>query len=349
MAAMNLVKVVGVTTLLVGVHPVAALAIVGLGAAAYAPAKYGLVTELVGPEALVAANAWLEITVVGAALFGVVAGGALVAPWLLNSAAADSMNAWSAAGTLTLSLFVLLSVYAVSSLLNLGVPASGARYPLASIHPRALLADFRRANLVLWCDAESGLSLAATTIFWGAGATLQFVLLRWAVDVLGLTLDRAAFLQAAVAVGVVAGAAAAGRWVPLRHARRLLGAGVAMGLLIPLVASVHTLAFAIPLLALTGAVGGFMVVPLNALLQHRGFVLLTAGRSVAVQGFNENLSVLGMLAAYASLLALDVPIATAMWLFGGAIAAAIGLLMLRERSRALVVVAQAACAGRSTS
>jgi hypothetical protein len=270
--------------------------------------------------------------VVCAALFGVVAGGALVAPWLLSSPAAAALRGFGQAGPLGLSLAVLLAVYALSSLLNLGVPASGARYARPGIRPLALLGDFRRANLVLWRDAEGGLSLAATTIFWGAGATLQFAMLRWAVDTLGLTLDRAAYLQAAVALGVVAGAAAAGRWVPLRWARRLLGAGVAMGLLIALVASIDTLVVVIPLLALTGAVGGFMVVPLNALLQHRGFVLLTAGRSIAVQGFNENLSVLAMLAAYAGLLALDVPIVIAMWLFGGAIAAAIGALMWRERA-----------------
>lgn len=349
MAAMNAVKIAGVIALLAGVHPVAALAIVGFGAAAYAPAKYGLVTELVGPDELVAANAWLEITVVGAALFGVVAGGALVAPWLLDSPTAEALAPWSEAGPLTLSVAALLALYALSSLLNLGVSASGARYPRAEIHPLALLADFRRVNRVLWRDADGGLSLAATTIFWGAGATLQFAVLRWAVDVLGLTLDRAAYLQGAVAIGVVAGAAAAGRWVPLRHARHLLGAGVAMGLLIPLVASVHDLLVVIPLLALTGAVGGFMVVPLNALLQHRGSVLLSAGRSIAVQGFNENLSVLAMLAAYAGLLALDTPISTVMGLFGGAIATAIALLMLRERGRARVLADQATCAGRSTS
>jgi MFS transporter, LPLT family, lysophospholipid transporter len=332
MAAMNLVKVLGVFALLAGLHPVAALAIVGFGAAAYAPAKYGLVTELVGPEALVAANAWLEVTVVCAVLLGTVLGGFLISPWVLAWSA--PLRDWSSAEALTLSLLLLLGVYGLASALNLGVAHSGARYPRTVVHLRALLRTFAQGNATLWRDARGGLSLAATTIFWGAGATLQFAVLRWAVDLLGLTLDRAAYLQAAVAVGVVAGAAAAGRWVPLRHAPRLFAAGVAMGLLIPFVASVREIALVVPLLALVGAIGGFMVVPLNALLQHRGFVLLTAGRSIAVQGFNENLSVLAMLAVYAALLALDVPIVATLWLLGLFVAAAVGVLMLREYRRA---------------
>ena len=331
MAAMNLVKVLGVFALLAGLHPVVALAVVGFGAAAYAPAKYGLVTELVGPEALVAANAWLEVTVVCAVLLGTVLGGFLISPWLL--AWCHALQGWSRAEALTLPLLALLGFYALASGLNLGVPDSGARYPRSAMHLRALLRRFAQGNATLWRDAEGGLSLAATTIFWGAGATLQFALLRWAIDVLDLTLDRAAYLQAAVAVGVVAGAAAAGRWVPLRQAPRMLAAGVAMGLLIPFVASVREIALVVPLLALVGVVGGFMVVPLNALLQHRGFVLLTAGRSIAVQGFNENLSVLAMLAVYATLLALEVPIAAPLWLLGLFVAAVVGVLMLRGYRR----------------
>jgi MFS family permease len=334
MAAMNLVKVAGVGALFVGVHPVAALAVVGLGAAAYAPAKYGLVTELVAPEALVAANGWIEITAVCAALLGVVMGGLLVSPWVLESSAAAVLTAMldsvalDAAGVLAVSLLLLLVVYAVAGLLNLGVPDSGARYPRSSIHPLQLLRRFVRANRRLWSDADGSVSLAATTIFWGVGATLQFAVLRWAAEVLGLTLERAAYLQAAVAVGVIAGASAAGRWVALRHAKRLLGAGVLLGLLIPLVASVRDVAQAAVLLSLVGAAGGFMVVPLNALLQHRGFTLLTAGRSIAVQGFNENLSVLLMLGSYAALQAWQVDIVTTMWLFGLAVSASIGVLMI---------------------
>ncbi len=333
MAAMNGVKVAGVLALMTGVHPVAALAVVGFGAAAYAPAKYGLVTELVGPEGLVAANAWLEVTVVCAVLLGTVLGGLLISPWVVASSWADQTRGWSAAESLSLSMLLLLVVYALASALNLGVPDSGARYQRTALHFGELVRTFRRGNATLWRDEEGGTSLAATTIFWGAGATLQFAVLRWSVDALGLTLDRAAYLQAAVAVGVVVGAAAAGRWVPLHHAKRLLAVGVLMGLLIAFVASVRSIVLVVPLLALVGLLGGFVVVPLNALLQHRGCALLTSGRSIAVQGFNENLSVLVMLAVYAALLALDVPIVATLWLLGLFIATAIALLMRRELRR----------------
>lgn len=321
MAWMNGVKVLGVLALLVGLHPVAAFVVVGFGAAAYAPAKYGLVTELVTPQQLVAANGWLEVTVVCAVLLGTVLGGVLVSP-LLEPLWEHGLS----------DLHLLLAVYALASLLNLGIPDSGARYAARSIHPLALLRDFRDANATLWRDPLGGLSLAATTLFWGAGATLQFIVLRWAQDHLGLPLHQASYLQAAVAVGVVAGAAAAGRFVALADARRMLAFGVALGLMLPVVASTRSLWLAVPLLVLAGAVGGLMVVPLNALLQHRGCVLLTAGRSIAVQGFNENASILVMLGLYAALVAVDLPIVPLMWGFGLALALAIAALMRRAHA-----------------
>ena len=338
MAWMNGVKVLGVLALLGGMHPVAAFSLVGLGAAAYAPAKYGLVTEIVGPQQLVAANGWIEVTVVCAALCGAVLGGLLVSPWLLGSSwveVARSAIGWRVeppVGALGVSLVLLLAVYAVAALLNLGIPDSGARYPAARRHPLALMSEFALANRTLWRDREGGLSLAVTTIFWGVGATLQFVVLRWAGDVLHLPLDQAAYLQAAVAVGVVLGASAAGRWIQLAQARRMLAAGVVLGLLMPVLAFTTQLVLALPLLVLVGAVGGLMVVPLNALLQHRGCTLLSAGRSIAVQGFNENASVLGMLAVYAALVAVDVDIVALMCGFGLAIAVAIGRLMVLDRA-----------------
>jgi MFS family permease len=339
MAWMNAVKVLGALALVAGLHPVLAFAIVGFGAAAYAPAKYGLITELVGAERLVAANGWLEVSVVCAALLGTVLGGALVSPWWLESPAALAAWQWLDslalvdASRLTVSMLALLAVYALAGLLNLGVPDSGARYPASRIHPLALTREFWRAHRMLWRDREGGLSLAVTTIFWGVGATLQFAILRWAADVLHLPLERSAYLQAAVAVGVVAGAAIAGRWVALSRAKHMLAAGVVLGLLIPVIASTSQLSFAVALLVLVGMVGGLLVVPLNALLQHRGCTLLSAGRSIAVQGFNENASVLAMLASYAALVALDVPIVVLMWGFGLLIAAAMVALMWREGAR----------------
>ncbi len=340
MAAMNLVKMAGLALLVLGLHPVAALAVVGLGAAAYAPAKYGLITELAAPEALVKANGWIEITVVSAALLGAVLGGALVSPaWLASDLARLCDGLQLPADKLTGSLAALLAIYALSSLLNAGIPDSGRRQRSAAHDPATLLREFRAANRTLWRDGEGGLSLAATTLFWGVGATLQFAVLRWAGEVLHLPLSQAAYLQAAVAVGVIAGAAAAGRWLALHQARHGLWAGVALGLLMPIVAQIDNVATAALMLALVGAVGGAMVVPLNALLQHRGATLLSAGRSIAVQGFNENLSVLVMLAAYAGCEAAGVPIAATLsglgLLVGGAIAVLIRL-DARRRQRSLL-------------
>lgn len=337
MTAMNLVKFTGVTLLLSGANPLLAFAVVGFGAAAYAPAKYGLVTEMVGPRQLVAANGWIEVSVVCAALLGTVAGGLLVADGLRGASASVALGQWldplipGPPTTLLLSMLVLLLTYLVSSAMNACVPDSGARYAPTHIHAVSLVREFREANRTLWRDRDGGLSLAITTIFWGVGATLQFAVLKWATETLGLSLERAAYLQAAVAVGVILGASLAGRHVHLGRAKRVLPAGVLLGLCMPVVASTDTLWLAVPLLAVVGMVGGILVVPLNALLQHRGYRLLSAGRSIAVQGFNENLSVLAMLAGYAALVAIDVPIVPLMWGFGLLVAAAIALLMWRER------------------
>jgi MFS family permease len=317
MQGTNALKVVGLLLLASGVSPLAAFAVIGLGAALYSPAKYGLVTELVVPQRLVAANAWLEVTMVGAILLGTLFGGLLTL---------DRCQ--------PLALAAVLAVYALAAVLNLGVPASGVRHARPTASPRRLLRQFRRANRTLWRDADGCVSLAATTIFWGAGATLQFAVLRWAVDRVGLSLAQAAMLQAVVAVGVVAGAMAAGRWVPLARAMRVLPCGVALGLLVPVIVWVDSIAAAVPLLVLVGVLGGMLVVPMNALLQHRGARLLSAGRSIAVQNFNENLSVLVMLGLYAGLLAMDVPLVPLMTAFGLAVAAAVALLISRAAGAA---------------
>ncbi len=324
---MNALKVLGVLALLGGMHPLAALAVVGLGAAAYAPAKYGLVTELVPARQLVAANGWIEVSTVCAALLGTVLGGLLIS----TAVAGLAQRLWPGAAPLSITLLLLLAVYALAALLNTGIPDSGMRYPRSARAPAALLRGFWRAHLLLWRDAQGGLSLAVTTLFWGAAAVLQFGVLQWAIEVLGLSLERAAYLQALVAVGVVVGAAAAGRWVSLAQATRVLPAGVALGLLVPLASGVGSLAAALPLLLAVGAMGGLLVVPMNALLQHRGQCLLSAGRSIAVQNFNENLSVLAMLAVYAGLLAIEVPIRAVLAAFGLMVASVVALLMWRQR------------------
>jgi len=339
MAWMNGLKCVGVVLLCAGTNPLPCFAIIGLGAAAYAPAKYGLLTELVPPARLVSANAWIETSVVGAVLAGTVLGGVLVGPvfagWMADSGAARAAAALglAPAGTgLGPAFALLLAVYGLAAALNLGIPDSGARYAPGARRPWLLGQDFLQANLRLWRDRDGGLSMAVTTLFWGAGAVLQFAVLRWAADVLGLALHRAATLQAVVAFGVVAGAGVAGRWIGLRSARRVLPAGIALGGLIACGAGIDSAAGAWVLMTAVGLAGGILVVPMNALLQHRGHRLLTAGRSIAVQGFNENLAVLLSLGVYATLLHAGVPIVALLAGMGLAIATAMTLLTLRARA-----------------
>lgn len=327
MMAMNLVKVLGLLILLGGGDPLWAMAVVGVGAAAYAPAKYGLVTELVPPRALVAANGWIEVTTVCAVVLGTVLGGFLISAFMR----AWGQALWPAAEALALSQALLLALYALAATLNLGIPDSGARYPGHSLQLRAMGRGFVDAQRRLWRDGDGALSMAVTTLFWGAAAVLQFAVLRWGVDVLGLGLDRAAYLQGAVAVGIVLGATLAARWVSLAGAMRVLPLGVVMGLAVPLAAQLSTWWLAVPAMALVGALGGALVVPLNALLQHRGHVLLTAGRSIAVQNFNENLSILVMLGAYAALLAWGLDVRRVMVVLGALVASCVAAVMWQAR------------------
>ncbi|HTP72435.1 MAG TPA: lysophospholipid transporter LplT [Burkholderiaceae bacterium] len=342
MAWMNGVKLGGALALAFGAHPLLAFGVIGFGAAAYAPAKYGLITEWVGAARLVAANAWLEVSVVGAILLGTAAGGFLVSDGFTTRPLALALDAWAArhgfgaAASLAPAFAAVLALYGLSTLINLrlrGGAAAAPRRGWSAIHPLALWREFDVANRALWADTQGGrLSLAITTLFWGAAAVLQFAVLRWATDRLGLTLAGAAYLQAAVALGLIAGAWFAGRRVALQHAPRVLLAGPLLGLLVALGPWLDAVAVAAVLLAVIGAVGGVLMVPMNALLQHRGCQLLSPGRSIAVQGFNENVSVLAMLAAYAATVWLEVPIAPLMTGFGLAVAAAMAWLAWRLRA-----------------
>jgi MFS family permease len=300
------VKAVACLAMLWGVNPLLAFAIVGVGAAVYAPAKYGLVTELAQPEQLVTANAWIEISTVSAVLLGVVLGGALVSPaWLQQ----NWVQAWAqfqdAQSVYTASLAMLLVLYGVAAALNLFIQGSGKVYAPMPWKFMSICQGFWQDFKRLWTDPLGSISLSVTTLFWGVGATLQLLVLSWAQEKLLLNLSQAAYLQAATAVGVIAGAALAARWVALHQANRVLGLGLAMGALLPIMLWVTQWQTAVLLTSLLGLVGGFFVVPMNALLQHRGVVLLSAGRSIAIQNVNENASILAMMAAYSGLLYLQ--------------------------------------------
>ena len=321
MACMNALKVVGVAFIFTSFHPMLAFAIAGMAASAYAPAKYGLVTETVPAEQLVKANGWLEVTVVMAVILGTACGGLLVASksfaWMstLNMSFIEMLGL-SLETQYAGPLLSLILIYSIAGLLNFGIPSLNIRYVQQSMKPVALFKNFIQSNRILWQDPVGKLSLAVTTLFWGIGAVVQFAVLLWAKEALNMPLEQASLLQAVVAFGVIFGAGMAGHYVALQNAYKVLPLGLWLGLSLPALAFSTSLWIAIPLMLITGFAGGMLMVPMNALLQNRGYTLLTAGRSIAVQGFNENASVMVMLGVYSGLLALELPLQWVMVVMG---------------------------------
>lgn len=324
----NLIKIVGGILAFVGVHPLLAYGLVGLGAAAYSPAKYGILTELLPPSQLVAANGWIEGTSVSSIILGTMLGGVLITPmaWSFLGSVLPYVTSPAQAALVVVSL-----LYAIAAILNLRIPNTGIRYRQRGFHPVVMMRMFWMANQRLWTDKLGQISLSVTTLFWGAGATLQFIVLRWAEFQLGMTLDEAAILQGVVAIGIAVGALTAAKMIRLEDSCRVLILGALMGLFVPGMIFVFNTYVAIALLAFIGMLAGFFVVPMNALLQHRGHVTLSAGRSIAVQNFNENLNVLFMLAIYAGLLHFNVPINTVIVIFGACVAVAMLLVIVWYR------------------
>lgn len=328
----NLIKIFGCGMMFFDVHPLIAYAVVGFGAAAYSPAKYGILTELLPPEKLVAANGWIEGLTVSSIILGTVIGGALINPSIAAKLLAFDipfidLGINTPAET---ALCIIAVFYILAALFNLKIPDTGARYPHQQRNPIKLIGDFAHCFTTLWKDRLGQISLAVTTLFWGAGATLQFIVLKWAGKALGMPLDKAAILQGVVAVGVAIGAVAAARFVPLKKSLSVMPLGVMMGFVVVIMTMVHTVWLAYPLLVLVGALSGYFVVPMNALLQHRGHVLMSAGHSIAVQNFNENLSVLTMLLLYALMVKLDLDINIVIVMFGLSVSGIMFLIMRRH-------------------
>jgi len=328
----NLIKVVGCGMMFFSVHPLLSYAIVGFGAAAYSPAKYGILTELLPPDRLVAANGWIEGLTVASIILGTVLGGTLVNPRISDALMrVDVPYIDTGIDTpVEAALCVIVASYIIAALFNLTIPDTGARYSHQERNPVKLVADFASCFNRLWADKLGQISLAVTTLFWGAGATLQFIVLKWAEKSLHMPLDRAAILQGVVAIGVALGAVAAARFVPLKKSLSVMPLGIAMGLVVMLMTLVHNVWVAYPLLIIIGALSGYFVVPMNALLQHRGHVLMSAGHSIAVQNFNENMSVLTMLVLYALMVKLDLPVNLVIVMFGLFVSGTMYLVMRRH-------------------
>ena len=315
----NAIKMLGCLSMLAGVNPLIAYALAGFGAAAYSPAKYGILTEYLPPDRLVWANSWMEGLTVAAIIMGAVVGGLLITP-NISHAIMQSLNVPSFVSPAELAIFVIFFIYLLAAMFNLYIPQVAIEHKPLSRNPIFLIKDFAHCFKLLWKDPLGQVSLAVTTLFWGAGATLRLLVLAWAAVALHYSIGEAAKLTAWVAVGIAIGSVLAARFVKLEHAVNVIPVGIGMGVAVLAMILVSSPLLAILLLIGIGMMAGYFVVPMNALLQHRGHLLMGAGRSIAVQNFNENISIFLMLGLYALMDKLDFSINVIIFVFGSLMA-----------------------------
>jgi MFS transporter, LPLT family, lysophospholipid transporter len=296
----NTVKVVGCLMMLFGVNPLLSYAIVGLGAAAYSPAKYGILTELLPASQLVKANGWIEGLTIASIILGVLVGGQLVGHSVSHLLLSFDFPV-VATGIDTppeAAIAVLIGIYALAAWFTTRIPLTGTPMRPLPRNLLTLLPDFWNCNLALWRDKLGQISLATTTLFWGVSGNLRYIVLAWSAAALGYSTTQASSLVGVVAIGTAVGAIVASLKMRLDHAPNVMPLGIAMGILMIALNFIHNVWVAAPFLILLGAIGGFLVVPMNALLQHRGHNLMGAGRSIAVQNFNEQACILALGAFY---------------------------------------------------
>lgn len=292
----NGVKVVGCLLMLFGGHPLLSYAVVGLGAAAYSPAKYGILTELLPNSQLVKANGWIEGLTILSIIFGVVLGGQLVGHVVSSRLLAFDMPMIDT-GIKTApeaAIAVVGCFYVVAALFNLRIPRTDAPLQPLAHGVGVLLRDFSSCNARLWGDKLGQISLATTTLFWGVLSNVRVIVFAWAAAALGYSVTQASTLVGVVAIGTAVGAVVASTRVRLDQATSVIPLGIAMGVLMIGLNFLTNVWVAAPFLVMLGAIGGYLVVPMNALLQHRGANLMGAGRSIAVQNFNEQACILAI-------------------------------------------------------
>ena len=307
----------------------------GSGAAAYSPAKYGILTELLPASQLVKANGWIEGLTIASIILGILLGGQLVGHAVVEPSARVRLPLFDT-GIDTppeAAITVLIAVYALAAWFNTRIPHTGVEMRPLRANPQhsfvrnlvALLPDFWHCNSRLWRDKLGQISLATTTLFWGAGGNLKYIVLAWAALSLGYNTAQASALTGVVAIGTAVGAVVASMRMRLDAATKVIPMGIGMGVLVIGMNFIGNVWIAVPFLMLLGALGGFLVVPMNALLQHRGHNLMGAGRSIAVQNFNEQACILGLgafysactgfgLSAFGAITAFGVVVAGFMWL-----------------------------------
>ncbi|MGV6479615.1 lysophospholipid transporter LplT [Pantoea agglomerans] len=307
----NSLKLLGALVICFGFNPFLGYTLVGAGAAAYSPAKYGILGEITHGEKLVKANGLMEGSTIAAILLGSVAGG-MLADWHLLAA-----------------LGICALTYGIAVVANLFIPKLQAARPGQSWQFGMMTRSFFSAAALLWRDAETRFSLLGTSLFWGAGVTLRFLLVLWVPVALGISDNTTpTTLNAMVAIGIVIGAAAAAKLVTLETVRRCMPAGVLIGVMVVVFALQHSLLNAYLVLMLIGALGGFFVVPLNALLQARGKESVGSGNAIAVQNLGENSAMLIMLGLYTLAIKAGAPAVATGVGFGVLFALAIALLWL---------------------
>ncbi|MDP1657964.1 MAG: lysophospholipid transporter LplT, partial [Methylotenera sp.] len=311
----NAIKFIGSLSMVFGMPPLYAYGIVGIGAAAYSPAKYGILTELLPPEKLVSANGWMEGSTVMAIILGAIIGGIM---------ASDDPY---------FAMIIITLLYMLAAIFNTYIPKLPIDHKLPKKNPVFMLIDFWYSFKVLWNDTRGQVSLAVTTLFWGAGATLRLVVIAWAASSLNFGLEQATQLMALLAVGIAVGSVIAARYITLEHSTKVLPAGIIMGVLVIIMAFVQHWQMAALLLFIIGALAGFFVVPLNALLQHRGHELIGAGHSIAVQNFNEHIGILVMLGAYLLMVKTEIPINVIVVAFG--LFVSLSMVIIHRRYRHL--------------
>ncbi|MFM2083356.1 MAG: hypothetical protein RLY95_174 [Pseudomonadota bacterium] len=292
----NAIKVAGCLFMLLGSHPLLAYAFVGLGAAIYSPAKYGILTELLPASQLVKANGWIEGLTIGSIILGVLLGGQLVGhnvSVVLLSFDIPIFDTFVDTPP-EAAICILVFIYAIAAWFNTRIPLTGVEIRPLPKNLLTLLPDFWICNKRLWRDKLGQISLSTTTLFWGVSGNLRYIVLAWSAAALGYTTTQASNLVGVVAIGTAAGAIIASLYCRLDKATKVMPLGIGMGLLILLLNFINNVWLAAPFLILLGAFGGFLVVPMNALLQHRGHNLMGAGRSIAVQNFNEQLCILSL-------------------------------------------------------
>ena len=324
----NSIKVLGCLMMLFGSHPLLAYAVVGLGAAAYSPAKYGILTELLPPSQLVKANGWIEGLTIGSIILGILVGGQLIGPRLSGVLLGFDLPGFDL-GVDTppeAAIATMVFVYIIAAVFNLYIPRTESPLRPLAPNPADLVRDFARCNSLLWSDKLGQISLATTTVLWGVFGNLRIIVFAWAAAALGYSTMQASNLAGVVILGSVIGAVVASSTMKLDRAVGVIPLGILVGFLMIGLNLLTSIWVAVPFLIVMGAVCGYLVVPMNALLQHRGHNLMGAGRSIAVQNFNEQACILTLGAFYTAMVKLGLSAFVAIAVFGLSVAGVMELI-----------------------